>query len=186
MSTTLSLEEIFGPRGPLARALPAFEGRPGQVQMSKTIERGFLEGTHTIVEAGTGVGKSLAYLVPAIRSGKRVAVSTGTIALQEQLVRKDIPLVAEALGLPVRVELLKGRNHYLCRSKLEKLRAERLVAQSGAMESLWHWADRPATGDRGVLPFVPPAAEGEAPRRPLPARPRLLPGSDRPTHAANA
>ena len=84
--------------------------------MAQLIERGILEGMHTIVEAGTGVGKSLAYLVPALRSGKKVVVSTGTIALQEQLVRKDIPLVREALwAIRVRVELLKGRNHYLCR-----------------------------------------------------------------------
>src|SRR5271165_960180 len=117
MSVALSLEELFSSNGPLARELIQFESRPGQVQMSKLIERGFLEGGHTIVEAGTGIGKSLAYLVPALRSGKKVVVSTGTIALQEQLVRKDIPMVIEALGIPARVELLKGRNHYLCRSK---------------------------------------------------------------------
>jgi ATP-dependent DNA helicase DinG len=157
-----SLEEIFGTGGPIARALPNFEPRAGQVQMSKSIERGFLEGAHTIVEAGTGVGKSLAYLVPAIRSGKKVVISTGTIALQEQLVRKDIPLVAEALGQPVRVELLKGRNNYLCRTKLERLRADRLVAQSASMESMWSWAGRTQTGDRAELDFVPPALEWEA------------------------
>src|ERR1700757_1693400 len=108
MSTTI--EQVFAPNGQLARALPGFEARPGQVQMAQLVERGILEGVHTIVEAGTGVGKSLAYLVPALRAGKKVVVSTGTIALQEQLVRKDIPLVAGALGLEPRVELLKGRN----------------------------------------------------------------------------
>ena len=130
--------------------------------MSKLVERGFLESAHTIVEAGTGVGKSLAYLVPALRSGKKVVVSTATIALQEQLVRKDIPLVVGALGIPVRVELLKGRSHYLCRSKLDRMRGERLIAQSGTMEAIWDWADDTATGDRAELPFAPPPFEWEA------------------------
>ena len=77
----MQIEETFGPQGPIARTLPGFEARPGQVQMAQLIERGILENAHTIVEAGTGVGKSLAYLVPALRSGKKVVISTGTIAL---------------------------------------------------------------------------------------------------------
>jgi ATP-dependent DNA helicase DinG len=157
-----SIEEIFASKGPLAHALPGFEARPGQVRMAQTIERGFLEGMHTIVEAGTGVGKSLAYLIPALRSGRKVVVSTGTIALQEQLVRKDIPLVVETLKRPIRVELLKGRSNYLCRAKLERMRAERLIAQSATMERLWAWGERTATGDRAELPFVPAALEWES------------------------
>jgi ATP-dependent DNA helicase DinG len=159
---TISLDAVFAPDGPIARALPGFEARPGQVRMAQIVERGFLEDAHTIVEAGTGVGKSLAYLIPAIRSGKKIVVSTATIALQEQLVRKDIPLVVRALDLPVRVELLKGRNHYLCRSKLDKMRSERLVAQSGSMEKIWDWADVTKTGDRAELPFAPAPLEWEA------------------------
>ena len=162
MSAIESIEGVFAPGGTIARALPGFEARAGQVRMSQLIERGFLEGAHTIVEAGTGVGKSLAYLVPALRSGKKIVVSTATIALQEQLVRKDIPLVIEALGVPARVELLKGRSHYLCVAKLDRLRTERLVAQSGTMEAMWDWADRTTTGDRGELPFAPPGLEWEA------------------------
>jgi len=157
-----SLESIFAAGGPVARALPGFEARAGQVQMSKLIERGFLESAHTIVEAGTGVGKSLAYLVPALRSGKKVVISTATIALQEQLVKKDIPLVVGSLGVPARIELLKGRGHYLCRAKLDRLRTERLVAQSGTMEEMWEWADRTESGDRSELPFAPPPLEWEA------------------------
>lgn len=152
---------IFGGEGPFARAFPQFEVRPGQIQMAALVERGILEGVHTIVEAGTGVGKSLAYLVPAIRSGKKVVLSTGTIALQEQLVEKDIPLVARALETSVRVTLLKGRNHYLCKEKYERVRSERLVAPSRAMHELWQWGDRTETGDRSELPFVPSAAEWE-------------------------
>ncbi len=158
----VSIERVFAPDGPLARGLAGFEARPGQVQMSQLIERGFLESAHTLVEAGTGVGKSLAYLVPALRSGKKIVISTATIALQEQLVRKDIPLVLGALDIPARVVLLKGRNHYLCRSKLDRMRTERLVAQSGTMEAMWDWADRTTTGDRAELPFAPPGLEWEA------------------------
>ncbi|HTZ53729.1 MAG TPA: ATP-dependent DNA helicase [Candidatus Acidoferrum sp.] len=159
---SLTTEELFAPGGPLARALPGFEARPGQVQMAQSIERGILEGMHTIVEAGTGVGKSLAYLVPAVRSGKKIVLSTGTIALQEQLVRKDIPLVEKALGVPMRVTLLKGRNHYLCKQKYERMRAERLIASSRTMEETWAWAARTKTGDRAELPFIPPGDEWEA------------------------
>jgi ATP-dependent DNA helicase DinG len=130
--------------------------------MAQSIERGMLEGLHTIVEAGTGVGKSLAYLVPAVRSGKKVVLSTGTIALQEQLVRKDIPLVERALGVPLRVTLLKGRNHYLCKQKYERMRAERLIASSRTMEQMWTWATQTQTGDRAELPFLPPGDEWEA------------------------
>lgn len=155
-------EELFAPGGPLAHALPGFEARAGQVQMAQSIERGMLEGVHTIVEAGTGVGKSLAYLVPAVRSGKKIVLSTGTIALQEQLVRKDIPLVERALGVPLRVTLLKGRNHYLCKQKFERMRAERLIASSRTMEEIWAWGARTQTGDRAELPFLPPPDEWEA------------------------
>jgi len=157
-----SIESLFSADGPIGRALPGFESRPGQLQMAKLVERGFLEGAHTLVEAGTGVGKSLAYLVPALRSGKKIVVSTATIALQEQLVRKDIPLVVGALGVPARIELLKGRNHYLCRAKLDRMRTDRLIPQSGTMEAAWAWADRTTTGDRAELPFAPPPLEWEA------------------------
>jgi len=162
MNAAASLESVFASDGPLAQRLAGFEARPGQVAMSQLIERGFLENAHTIVEAGTGVGKSLAYLVPALRSGKKVVVSTATIALQEQLVRKDIPLVTKALGVNARVQLLKGRAHYLCRAKLDRMRAERLIASSGTMEAMWDWADRTTTGDRAELPFVPASLEWES------------------------
>jgi ATP-dependent DNA helicase DinG len=155
------IDDAFAPDGPIARALPGFEARDGQVRMSRLIQRGFLENVHTIVEAGTGVGKSLAYLVPALRAGARVVVSTGTIALQEQLVRKDIPLVTEALGIDARVVLLKGRNHYLCKAKFEKESGARLVAPSLALERLWGWAERTESGDRAELDFTPRSDDWE-------------------------
>jgi len=156
-----TLDEIFGSGGPFARTFAGFEPRAGQVQMAKLIERGIMENMHTLVEAGTGVGKSLAYLVPAVRSGKKIVLSTGTIALQEQLVGKDIPLVQEALDLPLRVTLLKGRSHYLCRLKLEGVRQDRLLAPSPTMGRLWEWASRTRSGDRAELPFLPPSSEWE-------------------------
>ncbi|HET9096445.1 MAG TPA: ATP-dependent DNA helicase [Candidatus Baltobacteraceae bacterium] len=157
----IAIDDVFAPGGPIERALEGFEARPGQVQMAQLIERGFLEGMHTIVEAGTGVGKSLAYLVPALRSGKKIVLSTGTIALQEQLFQKDIPLVTKALGIPARVTLVKGRNHYLCKQKLERMRSERLLASSRTMQQMWTWGERTQTGDRAELPFTPPGDEWE-------------------------
>jgi ATP-dependent DNA helicase DinG len=149
------VDDAFAADGPIARTLAGFEARAGQLQMARLIQRGFLENVHTIVEAGTGVGKSLAYLVPALRAGARVVISTGTIALQEQLVRKDIPLVTKALGIEARVVLLKGRNHYLCKAKFEKESGARLIAPSLALERLWAWAERTETGDRAELEFTP-------------------------------
>ncbi len=149
------VDDAFATDGPIARSLAGFEARAGQVSMARLIQRGFLENVHTIVEAGTGVGKSLAYLVPALRAGARVVISTGTIALQEQLVRKDIPLVTKALGVEARVVLLKGRNHYLCKAKFEKESGARLIAPSLALERLWAWAERTETGDRAELDFTP-------------------------------
>jgi ATP-dependent DNA helicase DinG len=156
-----ALDDVFAPGGPIERTLEGFEARPGQVQMAQLIERGFLEGMHTIVEAGTGVGKSLAYLVPALRSGKKIVLSTGTIALQEQLFQKDIPLVTRALGISARITLVKGRNHYLCKQKLERMRSERLLAQSRTMQKLWEWGATTQTGDRAELAFTPPGDEWE-------------------------
>ena len=158
----MTLDELFAPTGALAGTLPAFEARLGQVQMAHLIERGFLENAHTIVEAGTGVGKSMAYLIPALRSKKKVVISTGTIALQEQLIRKDIPMAVAAVGIPARAELLKGRNHYLCRSKYERAVSERLVAPTAGLERLWGWAERTTSGDRAELDFVPRPDEWES------------------------
>lgn len=155
------VDDAFAPDGPIARSLAGFEARAGQLQMARLIQRGFLENVHTIVEAGTGVGKSLAYLVPALRAGARVVISTGTIALQEQLVRKDIPLVTKALGIEARVVLLKGRNHYLCKAKFEKESGARLIAPSLALERLWAWAERTETGDRAELDFTPRSDDWE-------------------------
>src|SRR5258708_1145242 len=112
------LEDIFGPEGPLRRALPDFKVRTQQLRMAKRVA-GALENRELLaVEAGTGTGKTFAYLVPALLSGLRVLISTGTRTLQDQLFSKDLPLVSAALGRPARIALLKGRANYLCRHRV--------------------------------------------------------------------
>jgi ATP-dependent DNA helicase DinG len=113
------LTEIFGSAGPLARSLPGYAVRGEQVEMAEHVAAA-LEGRETlIVEAGTGTGKTFAYLVPALVSGRRVILSTGTRALQDQLYHRDLPSICGALGRPVRIALLKGRANYLCRHRLD-------------------------------------------------------------------
>ncbi len=121
----ISLYQFFAPGGLLSRTHPAYEFRRGQLQMAQAVEQALAEKRHLIVEAGTGTGKTLAYLVPVIRSGKRVIISTGTKNLQEQLFQKDIPFLEKALfpdgGSKLNVCYMKGRSNYLCRKKLYDL-----------------------------------------------------------------
>jgi ATP-dependent DNA helicase DinG len=116
---SLPLAEILGPDGPLARALPGYTTRPQQVAMAEHVAAALSDRSQLIVEAGTGTGKTFAYLVPALLSGRRIIVSTGTRALQDQLYHRDLPLVCSAIGRPARIALLKGRANYLCRHRLE-------------------------------------------------------------------
>ncbi|MDQ2643033.1 MAG: ATP-dependent DNA helicase [Myxococcota bacterium] len=111
------LEELFGPNGPLARALGRYERREGQIAMAEAVARALSEDRTLLCEAGTGTGKTLAYLVPALLSGRKVVVSTATRALQEQIYFKDLPVVAQALGRQPRVALMKGVGNYLCRRR---------------------------------------------------------------------
>jgi ATP-dependent DNA helicase DinG len=117
----LDLEDIFGPGGPLAQALPDFRARREQLHMAQRVADALAGRESLVVEAGTGTGKTFAYLVPTLLSGRRVLISTGTRTLQDQLFAKDLPLVAAALGRPARVALLKGRANYLCRYRIEQL-----------------------------------------------------------------
>src|SRR5689334_19951952 len=120
----LELDDIFGPNGPLQRALPDFRFRRQQLRMAERIAGALEHRSTLVVEAGTGTGKTFAYLVPALLSGARVLISTGTRTLQDQLFTKDLPLVAAALGRPARVALLKGRSNYLCRYRLGRTEGE--------------------------------------------------------------
>jgi ATP-dependent DNA helicase DinG len=123
--------------------------------MAKLVHRGFLEQMHALVEAGTGTGKSFGYLVPALLSGQRVVVSTATLALQDQLINKDIPLLLRALDSNALVVQLKGRSNYLCRDKFEQLRRQLVLAQSSEERKIFEWAASTQTGDRAELDFVP-------------------------------
>src|ERR687885_1952898 len=118
------MEEIFGPGGLIARAHPEYEYRPGQVQMAEAVLRAFEERRHLIVEAGTGTGKTLAYLVPAVAAavsrGGRVVVSTGTKNLQEQLMEKDIPFLQRVLPRKFSAAYMKGRGNYACLHRIKR------------------------------------------------------------------
>jgi ATP-dependent DNA helicase DinG len=103
------VEGFFEPGGRLEQVLPGYEARPEQAALAAEVELALASGHHLLAEAGTGTGKSLAYLIPAIESGQRVVVSTATKALQEQLLGKDVPTAAQALGREVQVAVLKGR-----------------------------------------------------------------------------
>jgi ATP-dependent DNA helicase DinG len=164
-----SLHQFFSPGGVLARTHPAYEFRRGQLQMAQAVEQALEEKRHLIVEAGTGTGKTLAYLMPVIRSGKRVIISTGTKNLQEQLFYKDIPFLEQALfGEPasgdessnrrLSVCYMKGRNNYLCRKKLYDLTDQPVLSGLEEIEqyrAIAAWEKTTATGDRAELAELP-------------------------------
>src|SRR3954453_3108418 len=118
------MQSIFGPDGQIATTHPEYEHRPGQVEMAEAVLRAFEERRHLIVEAGTGTGKTLAYLVPAIAAavsrGGRVVISTGTKNLQEQLMEKDIPFLQRVLPKKFTAAYMKGRSNYLCLSRVKR------------------------------------------------------------------
>lgn len=122
MSLHTAVQAAFSPEGVLARAVPGFRSRPGQTEMALAVARTLEDGGVLVVEAGTGVGKTLAYVVPALLGGEKVLFSTATKALQEQLFLRDIPRLLAAFGFPVRVALLKGRSSYLCTQRLQSAR----------------------------------------------------------------
>jgi ATP-dependent DNA helicase DinG len=156
--------DVFGPAGALAGALPDYEPRAEQAALAAAIERSLLLGEHLVAEAGTGVGKSLAYLIPALESGQRVVVATATKALQEQLLRKDVPVAAAAIGREVDVQVLKGRANYLCRRQLQGFQPFLLPdGRDGvAWEAMQGWLDGTVTGDRAELAVEPsPALWGD-------------------------
>ena len=152
-----SLYQFFGPGGLLARTHPAYEFRRGQLQMAEAVEQALQDRRHLIVEAGTGTGKTLAYLLPVIRSGKRIIISTGTKTLQEQLFFKDVPFLQQHLG-ELRVCYMKGRANYLCRKKLYDLTSQPLL---NGLEEINHfriiseWERTTETGDRAELADLP-------------------------------
>ncbi len=157
--------KLWGRHGPIAAALPGFEPRPQQVQMACAIQHAFTNGRHLAVEAGTGVGKSFAYLVPVIQqiaeSEQKAVISTFTITLQEQLINKDIPFLAKCLPHPFTPALAKGRGNYLCQRRLDfAFRSQRSLFGPGSQEldQIHQWARTTADGSLSDLPFLPSRA----------------------------
>ena len=157
------ISEIFSLDGPLAAMSPGFRVRTTQIELAQAVERTIAERSTLIAEAGTGTGKTWAYLVPALLGGGKVLVSTGTRTLQDQLFSRDLPRVREALSIPATIALLKGRGNYVCHYHLERLQGEdRALKSRGEVHQLRNiqtFAQQSATGDRADLPTVPEDAE---------------------------
>ena len=154
----LSARETLGPDGPFAREVPNFVPRESQQAMAEAVEAAIADMQILIAEAGTGTGKTFAYLVPALQSGKRVIVSTGTKTLQDQLFHRDLPRVRSVLGARLKTSLLKGRANYLCLHRLEQTRKDGRLAsleQVTQLHAIAAWAERSASGDRGEFAEVP-------------------------------
>ena len=152
-----TLHEFFSPGGILSRSPLPYEYRPGQLEMAKAVERALIERRHLIVEAGTGTGKTLAYLLPALRTGQRVIVSTGTKALQDQLFFRDVPFLETLLG-DLRVCYMKGRANYLCRHKLVALRDQPILSgleEIDQYQQIAAWERITETGDRSEISGLP-------------------------------
>jgi ATP-dependent DNA helicase DinG len=155
------VEGFFAPRGRLEDVLAGYEARAEQAALAKEVESALAAGHHLLAEAGTGIGKSLAYLIPALDSGQRVVISTATKALQEQLLTKDVPTAAAALGREVQVAVLKGRQNYLCRHALHgfELLGGQLFPRAedaAAFDAMRVWIGSTESGDRAELDVEPP------------------------------
>ena len=160
-----AVSEVFAPEGTLARALPGFETRPAQLQMADAVAAAFADGGILLAEAGTGTGKTLAYLVPAILSRQRVLISTGTKNLQEQIFFKDLPVLRASLGIDFSATYMKGRGNYLCLHRFDALRNEGAQAafpsfvtsadEAHQLRLIERWVGGTETGDRAEIEELP-------------------------------
>src|SRR5271169_5596728 len=158
----VTVEEIFGEGGLLASRHPGYEFRASQLAMAEVVDAAFQKHQHALIEAGTGTGKTLAYLIPAIRSGRRVVISTATKSLQEQLFQKDVPFLQKHFAPNLKAALMKGRANFLCRQKVNQMEGQPVL--KGMDEIDWFsqikdWAKLTETGDRSELTFLPDDAE---------------------------
>ena len=157
-TTTASARDLLGPDGPFASEVGNFAPRESQQVMAEAVDEAIADRSMLIAEAGTGTGKTFAYLVPALRSGKRVIVSTGTKTLQDQLFHRDLPRVRATLGARLKTSLLKGRANYLCLHRMEQTAKDgRLPSreQVAHLQAIRAWAQRTGSGDRGEFADVP-------------------------------
>ena len=152
------VESALADDGALAGAIEGFESRPGQRRLALEVARTFEHGGTLLAEAGTGTGKTLAYLLPAVLSGRRVLVSTGTRTLQDQVFYKDIPALARALGTGIRAAYMKGRTNYLCLHRFDRLQeAEAGLPPSDRawLSRIAEWVAQSPTGDRSEVDDLP-------------------------------
>ncbi|HBY61654.1 MAG TPA: helicase [Solibacterales bacterium] len=155
---SLTIRHFFGRRGLLSKWHPNYEFRPGQLQMAEAVEAALAEKRHLVVEAGTGTGKTLAYLVPAILSGKRVVVSTGTLNLQEQLFFKDLPFLQQHFDRPISACYMKGRGNFACRQKIYDAEKEPVLSgleEVADFQIIREWEKSTETGDRSEIRTLP-------------------------------
>ena len=154
-----SMRQIFGPEGFLDKCMiGGYEHRPGQLQMAEAVDDAFENHHHAILEAGTGTGKTLAYLLPAICSGRRVVVSTATKSLQEQLYQKDVPFLQKHFAPGWKVAVMKGRSNFLCLAKMHAMGEQPMLKgmeEVNAFRQIRDWARLTETGDRSELTFLP-------------------------------
>ncbi|MEZ0316170.1 MAG: ATP-dependent DNA helicase, partial [Methylophilaceae bacterium] len=153
-----NLPQVFAADGPLAETIPGYRTRTQQLEMALAIEEAIKHGKQLIAEAGTGTGKTFAYLIPALLSGGKVIVSTGTKTLQDQLFNRDLPAVRDALKVPVTVSMLKGRSNYVCHFHLERAANEgRFISREDAkyVHLIRNFAENSSTGDKSELVEVP-------------------------------
>src|SRR5260370_9469689 len=158
----VTIEGIFGPGGLLESRHAGYELRSSQLAMAEIVDEAFQKHQHAIIEAGTGTGKTLAYLIPAIRSGRRVVISTATKSLQEQLFNKDVPFLQKHFAPDLKVAVMKGRGNFLCRQKVHLMEGQPML--KGMDELDWFtqirdWERVTETGDRSELTFLPDSAE---------------------------
>jgi ATP-dependent DNA helicase DinG len=154
--------DFFAPGGPLARVLPGYEERPAQRRLSEAVADVLEHGGLLLAEAGTGTGKTLAYLLPAVESERRVVISTGTKNLQEQLVQKDLPILAQALGRELRVAVMKGRANYLCLLRFAsfgKAGSFRRLEELPVYRAVEAWSTTTESGDRSEVPDMPDSVD---------------------------
>ena len=158
-----SMREVFGPAGFLEKCMiGGYEHRRAQLEMAEMVHDAFETHHHAIVEAGTGTGKTLAYLVPAIASGRRVVISTATKSLQEQLYHKDIPFLQKHFAPHLKVAVMKGRSNFLCRAKLHQIAGQPVLKgldEIDAFQQIHKWSELTETGDRAELTFLPDDSE---------------------------
>jgi ATP-dependent DNA helicase DinG len=157
------MKDIFGPGGFLDKSMiGGYEHRPAQLEMAEAVDDAFEKHHHAIVEAGTGTGKTLAYLLPAICSGRRVVISTATKSLQEQLYQKDVPFLQKHFAPDLKVAVMKGRSNFLCLTKLHALADQPMLKgmdEVGAFRQIRDWSKLTETGDRAELTFLPDDSE---------------------------